>query len=140
MFIFQNSTLNREGAFTFGQEILRALLVLCEGSHHEFTLYFHRLPTGTGNPLPAAKNLQSKWLDLKGYSRAHESLIFRLAHKLRFPHAARTHKGILQTALEGDDIQMVWFATCDYLPVDIPYIATMWDIQHRLQPWFPEVS
>ena len=43
-------------------------------------------------------------------------------------------------ALERDKIQMVWYATPQYIPVDVPYIATMWDIQHRLQPWFPEVS
>jgi len=25
-------------------------------------------------------------------------------------------------------------------PTDIPYITIVWDLQHRLQPWFPEVS
>jgi glycosyltransferase involved in cell wall biosynthesis len=26
------------------------------------------------------------------------------------------------------------------MQVDLPYLATVWDLQHRLQPWFPEVS
>lgn len=24
--------------------------------------------------------------------------------------------------------------------VDVPYVLTVWDLQHRLQPWYPEVS
>jgi glycosyltransferase involved in cell wall biosynthesis len=137
---FPGSSPQSGGGFTFGHEILQALLALCEGSHHEFTLYFHRLPTVTANPLPAAKNLQSRWVDSKEYPPAYKILVSRLARKLSYPQPVINHKGILQTALEADDIQMFWFVTPEYQTVDVPYIATMWDIQHRLQPWFPEVS
>jgi glycosyltransferase involved in cell wall biosynthesis len=34
----------------------------------------------------------------------------------------------------------MWFVTPLSRPVDMPYIATVWDLQHRLQPWFPEVG
>lgn len=34
----------------------------------------------------------------------------------------------------------MWFAAPGYIEVDIPYIFTVWDLQHRLQPWFPEIS
>jgi glycosyltransferase involved in cell wall biosynthesis len=34
----------------------------------------------------------------------------------------------------------MWFVTPDYVEFDIPYIFTVLDLQHRLQPWFPEVS
>ena len=128
------------GGFTFSQEILQALLALCEGSRHEFILYFRGLPSENENQLPAAKNLQSRWLVSKEKTPALKSLVSRLARKLSSSQPVINHKGILQTALEGDKIQMVWFATPQYIPVDVPYIATMWDIQHRLQPWFPEVS
>jgi glycosyltransferase involved in cell wall biosynthesis len=38
-------------------------------------------------------------------------------------------------------VQVIWFVdqTYNYVP-DIPYFATLWDLQHRLQPFFPEVS
>jgi len=26
------------------------------------------------------------------------------------------------------------------VPIDVPYLATIWDLEHRAQPWFPEVS
>jgi glycosyltransferase involved in cell wall biosynthesis len=37
-------------------------------------------------------------------------------------------------------IEFVWFLTPAYELTDAPYIATVWDLQHRLQPWFPEVG
>ena len=37
-------------------------------------------------------------------------------------------------------IELVWFLTPYSVEVDVPFISTIWDLQHRLQPWFPEVS
>ena len=37
-------------------------------------------------------------------------------------------------------VDLVWFLTPDPPAIDVPYIATVWDLQHRLQPFFPEVS
>ena len=37
-------------------------------------------------------------------------------------------------------IELMWFITPYFFEVDVPFIFTIWDIQHRLQPWFPEVS
>src|SRR5439155_4907404 len=38
------------------------------------------------------------------------------------------------------NIDLVWFLHPGYLPVPVPYLATVWDLQHRRQPFFPEVS
>jgi glycosyltransferase involved in cell wall biosynthesis len=46
----------------------------------------------------------------------------------------------LQKKVKEKNIEFMWFLTPIYESVDIPYIATMFDIQHRLQPWFPEVG
>jgi glycosyltransferase involved in cell wall biosynthesis len=37
-------------------------------------------------------------------------------------------------------IEFMWFITPVYLPVDMPYLTIVLDLQHRLQPWFPEVG
>jgi glycosyltransferase involved in cell wall biosynthesis len=37
-------------------------------------------------------------------------------------------------------IDIIIFCTPFHDPIDIPYITVVWDLQHRLQPWFPEVS
>lgn len=45
-----------------------------------------------------------------------------------------------QRAIRNLGIEVMWFVGPSYLEVNIPYIFTVWDLQHRLQPWFPEVS
>jgi glycosyltransferase involved in cell wall biosynthesis len=37
-------------------------------------------------------------------------------------------------------VELVWFVGPVYETTDAPFIFTVWDLQHRLQPWFPEVS
>jgi glycosyltransferase involved in cell wall biosynthesis len=37
-------------------------------------------------------------------------------------------------------IDFVWYLSPDAEPVKLPYAATVWDLEHRLQPYFPEVS
>lgn len=35
---------------------------------------------------------------------------------------------------------MIYPRQGEYLSLDVPYMTTVWDLQHRLQPYFPEVS
>lgn len=46
----------------------------------------------------------------------------------------------LKNAVDDLGIDIMWFVGPDYIEIDIPFIFTVWDLQHRLQPWFPEVS
>lgn len=39
-----------------------------------------------------------------------------------------------------NNIELVWFLVPVYDFVEAPYIMTVWDLQHRLQSYFPEVS
>lgn len=52
----------------------------------------------------------------------------------------RHYKSFLHRATTEHNIDMMWFLTPVFQPIDIPYIFTVWDLQHRLQPYFPEVS
>lgn len=45
----------------------------------------------------------------------------------------------LQQRCIDDKIDLVWFLNAAEPLEAVPYIATVWDLQHRLQPWFPEV-
>jgi glycosyltransferase involved in cell wall biosynthesis len=38
------------------------------------------------------------------------------------------------------EIDLVWFLLPYHDPVSVPYVATPYDLQHRVQPCFPEVS
>ncbi len=46
----------------------------------------------------------------------------------------------LSSAVDIYNIELMWFLTPAFEDVSIPYIYTVWDLQHRLQPFFPEVS
>lgn len=37
-------------------------------------------------------------------------------------------------------VELMWFVGGFFDTLDIPYIATVWDVQHLTHPWFPEVS
>jgi len=128
------------GGYTFEQEILRSLLELSEKSAHDFVLYFDTANTDITQSLPETKNLHSKWLDVREYVSAGRMFLLKASQKFRFMRGWVIAPKILQLAAQKDHAQLMWFPTPISLPVEIPYIATMYDIQHRLQPWFPEVS
>lgn len=131
------------GGHTFQQEILRALLYMSSTCNHELTLYFeaNSETKDASLPLPSASNVSSKWL-IRPVTPpvVPKSPWTRVMDKLRLRERAIPSSPFLQEAVHEDNIQLVWFASGLYTPVEVPYIATVWDIQHRIQPWFPEVS
>jgi glycosyltransferase involved in cell wall biosynthesis len=52
-----------------------------------------------------------------------------------------TRPGPIERAAREHGVQLLWFVgTGVHESPDIPYLATVWDLQHRVQPFFPEVS
>jgi glycosyltransferase involved in cell wall biosynthesis len=68
------------------------------------------------------------------------SLLRKIAKKLSLSSLADAMEDPFQNAARREGIEFVLFLTPAQRPVEIPYIANVWDIQHRLQPWFPELS
>ncbi|HLO13720.1 MAG TPA: glycosyltransferase family 1 protein [Anaerolineales bacterium] len=125
------------GGYTFEQEILRSLLQIAPQSRHSFTLFF----AGEGSrELPAVKNLKSVWVKAEKPPSKMRRRVSKAAGLLGWQALVLTPEVPLQKAVERESIEFFWFPTVIYRWVDIPYIATVWDIQHRNQPWFPEVS
>ena len=53
----------------------------------------------------------------------------------------RYYTALLNAAITEYEIDIMLFINpFSFLPVRIPYIYIVWDLQHRLQPYFPEVS
>ena len=46
----------------------------------------------------------------------------------------------LERIIEREKLDLIWYMIPDGLPVSVPFIATVWDLEHRKQPYFPEVS
>ena len=49
-------------------------------------------------------------------------------------------KNIFSRLAEKDKIDLVYYCTPKFAPCEKPYIFTVWDLGHRVAPYFPEVS
>ena len=48
--------------------------------------------------------------------------------------------GVIERVARRHNVQLLWFAGGACECPDMPYVATVFDLQHRFQPFFPEVS
>jgi glycosyltransferase involved in cell wall biosynthesis len=106
------------GAYTFQADVLKALVELAGESRHNF-IVFSKRPGELG------------------------SLIRRVAAKARHQNSrlpATPKPPSLEEVFKQAGIEFMWYLSANVFPIDIPYMTVVWDLQHRLQPWFPEVS
>lgn len=128
------------GGFTFVSQVLQEFLSSSViASEHEFVVFCDPAAisalklesSGAANvefcALPLRSSLGRALMAVKHYSPL-------LAFLLR-------KTGALERLAEQQKIELIWFVGGGvYETPDIPYVATVWDIQHRTHPWFPEVS
>ena len=101
------------GGFTFEQSILGCLKNI--HSKHEFIIFFDE-----------ELNKEFK-----------KSFFQKVFNRLK---TKKVQTSNLNKAVNKYKIELMWFLTPAYQFVDVPFIYTVWDLQHRLQPYFPEVS
>ncbi len=130
------------GGYTFEHEILLSLQALAQECRHDLVLFFENKPADEILTVLAEKGLKVVLVKPFDIMPGLQRLISKILGKLHLPLLPKTPHRI-QASLDHEKVEMVWFVADAYVPVkdmDLPYIATVWDIQHRLQPWFPEVS
>lgn len=136
------------GGFRFEHELLGGLLARMPGSHHEFVLlgtsaawdaaesplprnasYAPLYPTYPHVPWPKRA---LRWLRATGGRDA----VSRLRRWLRPPSPAEK----LKELLEKHGIQFLVHLGPWCITPEIPFLTFVWDLEHRCQPYFPEVS
>jgi glycosyltransferase involved in cell wall biosynthesis len=129
------------GGFSFSEEIKGALIRV--PSSHDFFVFSRRASEDT----EALATSNVRFVSLKrDVSEKIKSELNKGATKLArilpcIPKALRKPRPPwLQTLAERYEIEFMWFVTPSSTLVDIPFIFTVLDLQHRRQPWFPEVS
>lgn len=126
------------GGYTFQDEVFTALLDLAAESQHKFRLIYRgeiapdiyeRLRRAGIEPAPLIANraANSKWVQSAQWVK-------RIARRFIKP------TDLYNQALKNAGLDFIWFVSGTAVPLDIPYLCTIWDLQHRRQPWFPEVS
>jgi glycosyltransferase involved in cell wall biosynthesis len=121
------------GGYTIQADIFQSLLDLAGESRHHFVALCRRpqdLQTELHSPIETVA--------FPG------GMMARLASRVSRNLSGLQRNGKRQTRLEkiaqDNRIDFIWFVGAEAVQVDLPYCAIVWDLQHRLQPWFPEVS
>jgi glycosyltransferase involved in cell wall biosynthesis len=132
------------GGYTFQNQLLESILNLAPKSRHTFVLYIsnQKIPDYILSSPVQSVSLHSS------FKQRMQSKIFLITkaifHKLRHPRSKFQieewyEKHILNLLkLNQIDVTLSLVPGCP--TVNYPYITTVWDLQHRLQPYFPEVS
>ncbi|MFT4703247.1 MAG: glycosyltransferase involved in cell wall biosynthesis [Bradymonadia bacterium] len=117
------------GGATFQSTVVRALKKHGLGNHELVFVYEQHGPGGgLVAPFGGLTITKERVVQL---SQRVARLLGRDAGRLQLP---------LDRLLDAHDVELVWFVATAFRATDMPYIQTVWDLQHRQQPWFPEVS
>lgn len=123
------------GGFTFQDEVFRAFALKSATTKHDcvvlgsaegLSAYVQRNAPGMRVFRIVASGLDNRKEALKTYSP--------LLRKLLGP-------GPIERASASLGLDCLWYVGGGaFEATDTPYVATVWDLQHRLTPWFPEMS
>jgi glycosyltransferase involved in cell wall biosynthesis len=119
------------GGYTLQEEVFEAFLNLADQSSHSFAV-FCRPQVATRllrRPLP---DIEVIILDTE--TPAGPARLFGRIKRLWPPRS-------LGKQVKAAGIDFMWLLSSPEGQIpETPYLTIVWDLQHRLQPWFPEVS
>lgn len=138
------------GGFTFESEILNALFEFTECSNHRFVIchqdkvdYLPDIYSKNFESISLQCSvLQRLYIEVTGPVKA----FFEKIRNSRYPLKVKlTTKGWIEDwmvkKLVSRGIDLILYLTPYQVPVmDLPYISVLWDLAHRIHPYFPEVS
>jgi len=132
---FPNISAKVGGGYTFENEVFTAFLEEAHLSTHDYTIFSNSSSvekTISRFNLPNVHFVRYHSLNLiqRGLRRA----FFLLGYI--FPQLHRKNESLYRKY----QIDVMLFFSPLHPALDLPYITTVWDLEHRKQPWFPEVS
>ena len=127
------------GGYTFEHEILTSLGTLAQESHHQFMILTLDPVSGDENKTSTEK-FKLVYVKRPFWSRVGRSLLYFILKGSPPELFPRWRSGFLDGAARKLGIEFLLFFGGHGIPPDIPYAIVVWDVEHRMQPWFPEVS
>ena len=128
------------GSFTFVSEICRTLAARAGQGRHEFVVVApkHGFPFQSACRGLNVLTLEDGVLPISTLARFRHKAE-RFAYRVAGFSSTPNHEA--DSFLVAHGIDFVWYPSAwSCLTLDVPYLTTVWDLQHRLQPFFPEVS
>ena len=124
------------GGYTFEHEIFERVLECAATSNHELVIF---------------EGLQGCRVEIKSpdfrrvlLERPPPTALRRVTRMLRLAREKRVHclweNKWIGDILKREKIEFFLNTSFQTITLDLPFLAMVWDLQHRLQPFFPEVS
>ncbi len=127
------------GGYTFEHEVFEQLLECASTSKHEFVVFEdlgdHKV---TGNTTNFKQALRKRPFSAKQLYRSLRS-VSQTASSVPTPTYRWENKWIRES-LVRERIEFFINVSPEMAIVDVPSLMIVWDLQHRLHPFFPEVS
>lgn len=138
--VLSGQTPESGGGYTFETELFQSFLAQSIETRHYFRIFCNKKRISTILP-----DLQSLGIDSTAYVRldgrvAIEQTLSSLGWRFNLLYHRFARRGGLEMAARKEGIEFLWFLNSEPVNVDLPYLTVVWDLQHRLQPWFPEFS
>lgn len=123
------------GGYTFQEEVFRAFVLQSSFPQHEYIVMCNEMSlnrseecNALGIEMHFTKN--NRFDNLKESLKVYSPLLRKLMGV-----------GPVERACKVLGLDCLWYVGGGvFEATDTPYIATVWDLQHRMTPWFPEMS
>jgi glycosyltransferase involved in cell wall biosynthesis len=127
------------GGYTFQESLLLQLNKI--DTNHQFTVFYKgQLPASLKEIKLNKIAVDKKYSNQVFYSKINYQFL-SILKKLRLYRKNVYRFSDLELTAGKENIELIWLPSQDYIPIGtLPYFFTVWDLQHRLQPYFPEVS
>jgi glycosyltransferase involved in cell wall biosynthesis len=144
--VFLENTPEQDGGgYTFENEIIGSLLDYKNSCDHTFVFFsWHEEWKKYARNTSKAKFVYIHRSVTERVLTKAKLTASTLAEKIRNPLKVVAPKSgrmkFINETLKVNKIDLLWSLCPTTVSMDIPYMMTVWDLQHRLQPYFPEVS
>jgi len=127
------------GGYTYQHEILRAILAGAEESNHHFFLLCEQADFKSLTQLVrGTKKVELAPLPRPFLPRAVRTAVRSIGRTFGWPTSVLPREA---RVVARDRLDMLWtISPYPHEALDVPLITPVFDLQHRIRPWFPETS
>ena len=128
------------GGYTFETEILQSFAKLYTETKHTFVILSQ---AKTPPRIIRGNHIQFLSLHRSWGARAilrFQKTVIAFIKKLRDPERPFKIAHWSEPIILRSGVDVIWHLTPTWLTAEVPAIVVVWELQHRLQPYFPEVS
>ncbi len=142
--VFGTELASNGGSHTFVNDIFDSILKLASKTSHTFTILNFQQENDSVllekkiDYLSLYPSFKTRWQ--YRLSVVQKSIFEKLKNPKSKLKQRHWYEKFIVNSLQNNEIDLIWHLVPYCLTLEVPYITTLWDLEHRKQPYFPEVS